>query len=123
MTIDELAQEVGISHGSIHAILSYDLKMKLVSAKFVPRLLNPDQLETRQLTAAQYFEKSTENPTFLEIIVTCEEPGYMLTTRRQRCSHQNGTQRPLLGQRNHVMSNAKKSDAHCVFRQRRCGAP
>jgi len=32
MTIVELEQEVGISHGSIHAILSNDLKMRRVSA-------------------------------------------------------------------------------------------
>ena len=35
MTIVELEQEFCISHGSIHAILSDDLKMRLVSAKFV----------------------------------------------------------------------------------------
>ena len=36
MTIVELEREIGISHGSIHAILPNDLKMRLVSAKFVP---------------------------------------------------------------------------------------
>ena len=36
MTIVELEQDAGISHGSIHAILPNDLKMRLVSAKFVP---------------------------------------------------------------------------------------
>jgi len=35
MTIVELEQKLGISHGSIRAILSDDLKMRLVSAKFV----------------------------------------------------------------------------------------
>ena len=44
MTIVELEQEVGISHGSIHAILSDDLKMRCVSAKFVPRQLTTDHL-------------------------------------------------------------------------------
>ena len=39
MTIVELEQEVGISHGSIHAILYDDLKTRRVSAKFVPRQL------------------------------------------------------------------------------------
>ena len=42
MTIVELEQEVGISHGSIHAILSDDLKMRCVSAKFVLRQLTTD---------------------------------------------------------------------------------
>ena len=37
MTIVELEQEVGISHGSIHTILSDNVKMRHVSAKFVLR--------------------------------------------------------------------------------------
>ena len=45
MTIVELEQEVGISHGSIHAILSDDLKMRRVIAKFIPRRLTTDQME------------------------------------------------------------------------------
>ncbi|GBL91735.1 hypothetical protein AVEN_71374-1 [Araneus ventricosus] len=77
MTIEELTQEVGISHGSIHAILSDDLKMKRVSAKFVPRLLNPNQMETRQLTAAECFEKSTEDPTFLETSLQVTRPVHL----------------------------------------------
>ena len=36
MIIVELKQDAGVSHGSMHAILSNDLKMGLVSAKFVP---------------------------------------------------------------------------------------
>ena len=36
MTIVALEQDAGISHGSIHAILPNDFKMRLVSAKFVP---------------------------------------------------------------------------------------
>ena len=45
MTIVELEQEVGISQGSIHAILSDNLKMRRVSVKFVPRQLTTDQME------------------------------------------------------------------------------
>jgi len=39
MTIVELEQEVGISHGSIHVILSDSFKMRCVGAKFVQRQL------------------------------------------------------------------------------------
>jgi hypothetical protein len=38
----ELEQEVGISHRSIHAILSDDLKMRRVSAKLVPKELTTE---------------------------------------------------------------------------------
>ena len=70
MTIVDLEQEVGISHGSIHAILSDDLKMRLVSAKFVPRQLTTDQMECRMMVAGDLFEKSSQDPTFLTKIVT-----------------------------------------------------
>jgi len=70
MTIVELEQEVGISHGSIHAILSDDLKMRRVIAKFVPRQLTTDQMECRMMFAGDLFEKSTQDPTFLTKIVT-----------------------------------------------------
>jgi hypothetical protein len=56
--------EVGISPGSIHAILSDDLKMRRVSAKFVPRQLPTDQMECRMMVAGHLFEKSTQDPTF-----------------------------------------------------------
>ena len=86
MTIVELEQEVGSSHGSIHAILSDDLKMRRVSAKFVPRQLTMDQMECCMMVAGDLFEKSTENPTFLTKIVTGDKSwvfAYDLETKMQ----------------------------------------
>jgi len=73
MTIVELEQEVGISHGAIHAILSDDLKMRRVSAKFVLRQLTTAQMECRMMVAGVLFEKSMQDPTFLTKIVMGEE--------------------------------------------------
>jgi len=73
MTIVELEQEVGVSHGSIHAILSNDLKMKHVSAKFVLRQLTTDEMECRMMVAGDLFEKSMQDPTLLTKIVTGDE--------------------------------------------------
>ena len=42
MTFVESEQEVGNSHGSIHVVLSDDLKMSRASAKFLPRQLTTD---------------------------------------------------------------------------------
>lgn len=58
-----------IFQGSIHAILSDMMKMKDVSAKFIPHLLNMNQMETWKLFAAKGFKKSIEDLTFLETIV------------------------------------------------------
>jgi hypothetical protein len=69
MTIVELAQEMGISIGYIHAILSDDLKMRLVSAKFVPRQPTMDQ-DSRMMVVGDLFEKRTQDSTFFTKIVT-----------------------------------------------------
>jgi len=73
MTIVELEQEVGISHGSIHTILSDDLKVRHVSAKFVLRQLTTDQMEFRMMVTGNLFEKSRQDPTFLTKIITGDE--------------------------------------------------
>ena len=39
VTVREITVEVGISTGSVHSILTEDLRMRRVSAKFVPKLL------------------------------------------------------------------------------------
>ena len=44
ITIREVAEDVGISVGSCHAIFSDILDLKRVAAKFVPKLLNFDLL-------------------------------------------------------------------------------
>ena len=56
MTIMELEQEVGISYGSIRTILSDNLRMRRVSAKFVLRHLTTDQMECYIVVAGDLFE-------------------------------------------------------------------
>jgi len=48
ITVEELADEISISHGSCHAILCSHLKMKRVAAKVVPKLLTFEQKSNRQ---------------------------------------------------------------------------
>jgi hypothetical protein len=42
LTVREVAEEVGIFTGSCHTVLTEDLGMYWVSAKFIPRLLTDD---------------------------------------------------------------------------------
>ena len=42
-TIDEISEITGLSWSSCQRMLTEDLNMKRVSAKFVPRLLTEDQ--------------------------------------------------------------------------------
>ena len=43
VTVRDLAEEVGMSTGSVHSILTDVLAMRRVSAKFVPKLLTMEQ--------------------------------------------------------------------------------
>jgi hypothetical protein len=47
VTIREIAEEVGISTFSAHSIMTEDLAMKRVPAKFVPKLLTAEQKQLR----------------------------------------------------------------------------
>jgi len=69
-TVREIADDCGISVGSCDAILTDDLHMKCVCAKFVPRLLTDDQREQRQTIARDLFERSCEDVQFLKNTVT-----------------------------------------------------
>jgi len=86
LTVREIADDCGISVGSCDAILTDDLHMKRVCAKFVPRLLTDDQREQRQTIARDLFERSCIDVRFLKIIVTGDESkvyGYDPETKQQ----------------------------------------
>jgi len=57
LTVRERADDCGISVGSCDAILTDDLHMKRVCAKFVQRLLTDDQSEQRQTISRDLFER------------------------------------------------------------------
>ena len=60
ITIREVAEDVGISVGSCHAIVSDILVLKRVAAKFVPKLLNLDLL-TRHCLFVIFWPKQQRN--------------------------------------------------------------
>jgi hypothetical protein len=45
LTVQEVAEEVGLFIGSCHTLSTEDLGMHWVSAKFIPRLLTDDLLK------------------------------------------------------------------------------
>jgi len=73
MTVREIADACGIFVGSCNAILTDDLHMKCVCAKFWPRLLKDDQREQSQIIAGDLLERSYEDVQFLKKIVTGDE--------------------------------------------------
>ncbi|GBN43012.1 hypothetical protein AVEN_214005-1 [Araneus ventricosus] len=48
ITIDVIAFELGISHGSVHSILHDDLNMHRIRLHMIPKMLSPEQKEKCQ---------------------------------------------------------------------------
>jgi len=70
LTVREIVDDCGISVDSCDAILTDNLHMKCVCAKFVPRLLTDDQREQSQTITHNLFERSCGDMRFHKNIVT-----------------------------------------------------
>ena len=86
LTVRQLAQECGISVGSCHHILTEELKMHRVAAKFVPRLMTSDQQAHRVQVCLDLLDHSENDKEFLSKIITGDESwvyGYDVETKVQ----------------------------------------
>ncbi|XP_060846008.1 protein GVQW3-like [Rhopalosiphum padi] len=73
LTVREVANEVGISIGTCHSILSDELGMKRVSAKLVPKLLTEEQMEHRIEVCLDLKNRVSNDPSFIKSIITGDE--------------------------------------------------
>jgi len=69
-TIDKLEALTGISWSSCQRILTDELHMKRVAAKFVPRLLSEDQRANRLDVCREMKDQLKTDPDFLSKIIT-----------------------------------------------------
>jgi len=86
LTVQEVADELDISIGSCHQILTEKLQMHRVSAKFMPCLLTDDQKENRVEISQELLANANCNENFLKNIITGAETwvyGYDLETKMQ----------------------------------------
>jgi hypothetical protein len=72
-TIREIANNIGISNGSAHAILTDDLGMRRVATKFVPKLLSCEQKELHLDVAQDMLECTNSDLDFLKTVITSDE--------------------------------------------------
>ena len=74
ITCEEMAHELDISVGSVHSILRNRLKMRKVSARWVPHRLTLDQVERRLEVATNLRSRfDSEGQDFLSRIVAIDE--------------------------------------------------
>jgi hypothetical protein len=73
LTVQEIADEVGISRGSASMILSEDLGMQRMAAKFVPNLLLLEQQQLLREVVQDMLDCVSRDPEFLKSVITGDE--------------------------------------------------
>ncbi|XP_037504875.1 protein GVQW3-like [Rhipicephalus sanguineus] len=109
VTIREIAEEVGISTFSAHSIMTEDLVMKRVAAKFVPKLLTVEQKQLRVEVSQDMLDFTSSDPNFMNTIITGDESwvyGYDPETKSQSSQWKHSTS-PRPKKARQVRSNVK----------------
>ena len=73
LTVQELEADLGIPKTTVSKILTQDLGMKCVMAKFIPWLLLPEQKEYCAAIANDLIQTVTNEPDFLKKVITGDE--------------------------------------------------
>lgn len=74
LTTRQLSEMVGVSHNTIHKILTEELGKRKVCAKWVPHLLTEEQKTVRVLLCSNHLRRyQSQGLGFLQRIVACDE--------------------------------------------------
>lgn len=85
-TIEEVTERSGVTWSSVQRILSEDLGMRRVAAKFVPRLLTEQQKQGRVESCSSLKEEFQNDPNLFSKVITGDESwcyGYDPETKQQ----------------------------------------
>src|SRR5215510_11789421 len=86
LTVREVAEEVSISKTVCHEIITENLGMHGIAAKFVPCLLTDDEKQNRVDVSQELLDRANDDDNFLENIITEDETwvyGYDVKTKVQ----------------------------------------
>jgi len=72
-TIKDIATIVNVPYGAVQTILTCDLNMHRVAAKFIPRLLSPEQKEHRVAICQELRQRAVDDPSFPSRVITGNE--------------------------------------------------
>ena len=73
VSIETISAQFDVSVVIVHPINREELKMRKISAKFVPRVLREDQKERRCHDSKEMVELINSDPAVLDALVTCDE--------------------------------------------------
>ncbi|KAL4142816.1 hypothetical protein QTP88_005213 [Uroleucon formosanum] len=73
MTVRMIGEQLGLSHTTVHQILTVDLEMRKICAKMVPKILSQDQKDNRRDRCLDFLEQIANDHSFLERVITGDE--------------------------------------------------
>jgi len=73
LTIREISEDLNISYGSVQNILTTDLNMRRVIAKFVPGILTVEQKQERLSVSLELRDRAASDSSFLGNVITGDE--------------------------------------------------
>jgi len=85
-TIRDIAEEVEVGYGTCQQVLTEELSMPRVAAKFVSRILIADQKQQRVNVCTELRQLASDDETFLSRVITGDESwvyGYDPETKQQ----------------------------------------
>ena len=71
--VEEIAQALGISHGSVSTILHDRLGVRMLTARWVPKSLSDEQMATRASVCSALLKRFRSKDDFLLRLVTVDE--------------------------------------------------
>jgi histone-lysine N-methyltransferase SETMAR len=72
-TINDIATIVNVSNGTVQTVLTCDLNMHRIAAKFVPRLLTPEQKEHFVTICQELRQRAMDDSSFMSRVITGDE--------------------------------------------------
>lgn len=73
ITVDQMATELDISHGTAWHIVTENLGMKKLCTRWIPHVLTEEQKNKRMLVSSQHLRRFRRDPSFLNRIVAADE--------------------------------------------------
>jgi len=73
LTVRLIASELNLNHTTVHQILTDELAMKKLCAKFVPKILTIEQKDNRKDVCLHLLERIQRDRNFLKNMITGDE--------------------------------------------------
>ena len=106
--VEEIAQALGISHGSVSTILHDRLGMRKLTARWVPKSLSDEQMATRASVCSALLKRFRSKDDFLLRLVSVDETWVHYYEPENKAQSRQwvgpGSPRPKISRRNHLLA-------------------